>query len=270
MPTFVGGTHNSAASAATITATYSPTALNYVVVFVAVGGSVSGLSVQDNNGNYLIQGPCYSSTQIPVPGGTGYLFAFFGMAQTGVTSYTANWTTNRVSSIVLGEYSAIEAIYFILPLTNWYATGTSGTAAISETTVDPNDIVVAGFMNNSTDAFSAIAGTNQRENSGTGQTAVCCLVDSGVVSTVNLSTTVQATIAASVAWAGFAMILRPFAGGGYTTTNTTGAISLPQTMNVPAVGGTELVKPALAPGTGAAGNSGVIYGNVYRPGQTFP
>ena len=126
MPTFVGGTHNSAASAATITATYSPTALNYVVVFVAVGGSVSGLSVQDNNGNYLIQGPCYSSAQIPVPGGTGYLFAFFGMAQTGATSYTANWTTNRVSSMRAGRVLSDRSHLFHSPSYELVCKGTSG------------------------------------------------------------------------------------------------------------------------------------------------
>src|SRR5271166_4469803 len=205
---YIGGANNSAASGTTISGTYSPTQGNIVIVYVTVGGAVTGISVQDNNGNYLVPGPTGSST-LQVAAGTGQLYAFWGLAAAGATSYTANWTTSEVSAITIGEYSGVMSLYFLPGTTGYFATGTSTTAALTLHTLDPNDWLVGGVANNSTDAFTSIAGTNLRQNSGTGQTTVCALLDSGVVAAVNTNQTVNATVAASVAWGGLLFVLRP-------------------------------------------------------------
>ena len=270
----VGGAHNSAASAATIAATYSPTAGNIVIVFVATGGAVTAISVQDNNGNYLAPGPTGSGT-LQVAAGTGQLYAFWGIASSGATSYTANWTTSQVSAITVEEYSGVLGVYFLTATSGYFNTGTSTTAALTLHTVDPNDWLVGGVANNSTDAFTSIAATNLRQNSGTGQTIVCALLDSGAVSSVNTNQTVQATVAASVAWGGLAFILRPFAGAPYNaSTNVTGSTASPLAMNA-ILYGLQLIKNP-TPGSGSVTTSGVVYGNspvtpIYVPyGQMYP
>lgn len=265
---WVGGTSNSAASAATITATYSPTAGNMVIVFVTVGGSVTGLSVQDNNGNYLGPGPVVNTSQVPVAAGTGFMYAFWAVAVTGATSYVANWTTSQVSSIVVGEYSGVGAILLTLATNN--ATGTSTTAGITPTTTDTNAVLVCGIANNSTVGFSAVGGSNLRENSGNAHAAVCCLVDSGAVA-INTAQLVKATQGSSVAFGILAFELRPFAGQPYTvTTYTMGATGVPGTLALPLLLGGIPAMKSVWPGTGLWSQSGNVYGNIYRPGQTFP
>ena len=256
---FVGGSSNTAASATTVSATYSPTAGNIIIVYVPVGASVTAISVADQNGNALAPGPVVSSSQQPVAAGTGFLYGFWGIAQAGATSYTATWTTSRVSSIVLGEYSGVQAINLALATNS--ATGTSATATITPTTTDANDWLVCGMANNSTDGFTAIAGSNLREST-SGVTACAALVDSGVVAVAG-ATTVKATIAASVAWGAFAIQLRPFAGGAPATAVPEGLNSL--------LGGMALIKSPY-PGTGnLQAGTGLIYGNVLEPyGQMWP
>ncbi len=268
---FQGGTSNTAASAATITATYSPTAGNLVVIFVTVGGAVSNMTVVDNTGNAVFAGTTINGS-FPNTAGTGYIYAFCGVAIAGATSYTVTWTTSQVSSIVLGEYSGVEAVYLGIPGTSplYYNTGTSTTASLGALpTLDNGDWVVGGMANNSTAALSAIAVSNIRQNSGTARTAVCCLADSGAVATANTSQTLQATVGSSVAWGCFGLLLRPFAGGRYSTINTTGATAVPSTMNS-LVGGTQTMKPINAGSGSGLWASGVVYGNSYKPGQTFP
>lgn len=259
---WVGGTANHAASAATLTATYSPTAGNIVIVFVAVGGAVTLMSVQDNNGNYLLQGPVFSTTVIPVAAGTGQLYAFWGIAAAGATGYTATWTTNEVSSVAVGEYSGVEAIYYLNASTTYYNTGTSATAATAAiTTLDANDWVVAGLANNATKSWTAIAGTNLREDDST-ETASIALVDSGDVASV-AATTLSATQSGSTTFGTFALQLRPFAGAAAAT-------GIPEVMNS-ITGGLNLIKAA-SPGTGnLQAGTGLIYGNVLEPyGQMWP
>ena len=264
---FIGGTSNTAASAATVVATYAPAAGDIVIIFVTVGGAVTGLCVQDSNGQYLTPGPVVASTSVYVAAGTGYMYSFWGIAGTGVTAYTANWTTSQVSSIVLGEYSGVGAILLTLATNN--ATGTSTTASITPTTTDTNAWLVCAFANNSTVSFSSIAGSNLRENSGNARTAVCCLVDSGAVA-INTAQLVKATQGSSVAFGSFAFELRPVAGALYSASYTTGSLWIPVTLPGALISGGIPAMKALFPGTGWAASTGVVYGNSYKPGQTFP
>ena len=97
---YVGGANNSATtSVTTITATYSPTAGNMVVLGVAFPATPgSSPVVKDNLGNTLTPGPSqgtapyvYTFAQSPVP--------------SGVTGYTATWTGGQNAGIAVAEYS---------------------------------------------------------------------------------------------------------------------------------------------------------------------
>ncbi len=247
-------------------------------MFVATDTLVTGISVQDSNGEYLAYGMVYTvGSQIPVPAGTGYLYAFYGIAIDSATSYIANWTGAAVSSIALGEYSGVGSIYFVPGSASYYNTGTSATASLTLSTYQPNSWVVVGLANNSSDAFTAIAGSTLEEST-SGVTACLALVDSGNVATVNTSQIVRATQAASVAFGAFAFELSPYGGGGYNaTTNPTGATAYPTDWNAAINnGGLPAMQVSTPVGTGIVANTGVIYGNsptvpVYVPyGQMWP
>jgi hypothetical protein len=152
---------------------------------------------------------------------------------------------------------------------SWFSTGTSATASITETTTNANAWMVAGMMNNSSDAFCGIAGSFIREST-SGVTGCLALVDSGAIA-VNTSTQVRATQAASVAFGAFMLQLSPFAGGGYSSTNPTGATATPTSFGAIIFNGFDTMKsPNLGSGT-SVNDDGVAYGNYYPPyGQIWP
>jgi len=250
-------------------ATYSPATNDLVVVFVALGGAVTGLQVQDNLGNYLAPGPTGASTPYQAAG-TGYLYSFWGLAAAGANAYTATWGTAQDSAIVLGEYSSVGSIDFTLTVS--HASGTSTTPAITPTSTQANSIFVAGMMDNSSDGFTAIGGSNLRETNLAGSVALA-LVDSNTIA-LNTADTVQATIAGSDAWGVLVLELKPFAGAPYdAVTNPTGPTAGPAGLN-PIINGTQLIKSP-NPGSGPIPNAGVPYANTpgFTPplqGQLFP
>jgi hypothetical protein len=262
---FAGSASNTAVSGTPVSVTYTPTPGNMLIAFVGIGGSTSnGLSVQDNNGQFLAGGPSYNGSQNPTPGGTGFLYSFWGIAQAGATSYIANWDTAQVSSMVIAEYSGAEAIYFVPQV--WYNTGAGVSAAINETTTNPNAWIVGGFMNNDSSAFSSA-----REST-SGVTACVALADSGNVPVVNTSTTVGVTQASGVSFGALAFQLSPFSGAGYNATvNPTGAIADATSFGLILFGGLAAMKSPYLGGGKSSGDSGVITGNNYPPyGQIFP
>ena len=147
---WVNGASNAAAAATSVAVSYSPVVGGLVIVFVAVGGAVTGLQVSDDLGNFLAPGPTGATTPYQAAG-TGYLYSFWGLAAAGANAYTATWVTAQDSAIVLGEYSSVGSIDFTLAAT--HASGTSTTPAITPTSTQANSIFVAGMMDNSSDGL---------------------------------------------------------------------------------------------------------------------
>jgi hypothetical protein len=97
---YISGANNSATtSVTTITATYSPTAGNMVVVGVAFPATPgSSPVVKDNLGNTLTPGPSQGTAP--------YIYTFAqSPAPSGVTGYTATWTGGQNAGIAVAEYS---------------------------------------------------------------------------------------------------------------------------------------------------------------------
>ncbi len=273
-----------------------------LIVFIATGGSVTAMTVQDNNGNYLSRGPTLSTTVDPAtPGASGNFYAFVGFAYSGATTYTANWTTNEVASMTILEYQGVESVYWLDATAGYIASdvSTSTTATMTLTTLDSNDWIVAGFANNTTQAYTAIAASNMREPaSGTAaaRTAWCVACDSGVIAAASSATTVKATQAATAPYAYYGFQLRPFSGAAAATgyavqfpaafgvsasflTHGNGGINeiLPSLSFNPAdnpqqsgVGTAYSYRPNTVPTSGAL-NGGLVMGDVLPPfGQLWP
>lgn len=99
----VGGAQNgTASSVTTISATYSPTAGNTVLVFLSTG-AVTGVAIKDQLGNAL--------TQIGTVGNTlANIWVFGGIAASGATSYVATWTSALNCALLVEEYSGVASI----------------------------------------------------------------------------------------------------------------------------------------------------------------
>jgi hypothetical protein len=98
---YVGGATNNSggANVAAITGNYTPTSGNLVFVFVHNNNSTSAMTVVDNNSNPL------TSLVTNGVGSSPKTYCFYYTAGSGVTGFTANWTTSRPASIVVVEYS---------------------------------------------------------------------------------------------------------------------------------------------------------------------
>lgn len=149
---FVSGAKNSAASAATNTVTYAPTAGHAVIVFLNVAGAITAITVKDNLGNTLTAGPTVTNTT--------QIASFYYFAPSGVTSFVATWTTSRTSSLVAAEYSG--AAFINASLSGNTATGSSTAPTITVTTNDSNNFVVAG-LGDAALTFTATTGTSREQ-----------------------------------------------------------------------------------------------------------
>jgi len=95
----IGGTSASGTLVSSLSPSYSPTAGNTVVLFVAASASIS--SVQDSKGNAATAGP-----QVSVAGITsGYQSFYFANSASGVTGYTIAFSGSSSASTVLEEYA---------------------------------------------------------------------------------------------------------------------------------------------------------------------
>ena len=164
-PAYVGGNGASSTGGATTeTVTYSPTAGNATVLYFATGGVITGLTVNDSLGNPLSAGPTSglltSFYQYPVP--------------SGVTSYTATWTTTHPpASFIVEEYSGATAVN--AALSGNTASGSSATATLTVTDDEAGDITVFGFC--STNILTASVGNQRHQVNGSSNVARLTTVD---------------------------------------------------------------------------------------------
>lgn len=146
----VGGTtNNSGSNVSTLSATYSPTAGNTLVLLLNTSAAITALTVQDSHGNNLTAGPVQGNLR---------MFYQFGVPAT-VTGYTASWTTAVQVSIAVEEYSGVGGVN-----TNFAANHTSATSAsasIVTAIVAANNWIVAGFGEGA-NSFTTTVGTNRQ------------------------------------------------------------------------------------------------------------
>ena len=141
----VGGTTNTNTVSTTVAATYSPTAGNIVVIAVGTtttGPNTSNMSVVDNLSNALTAGPS-------VPTGTANetLYLFYYTAPSGVTGFTANWTTSaNNSSIYVEEYSGALGGVNPVGATNASTANPASPATVSLISSQNNSFVVGGLF----------------------------------------------------------------------------------------------------------------------------
>ena len=161
-----GASTQESAGATTLTVAYAPTAGNCAVLSFNAGASAGTVTVKDNLGNTLTAGPTSGNLrafhQYPVP--------------SGVTGYTATWTTARQASLVVEEYSGVTAVD--ITLAGNTATGSSGTAAITVTPDEVTDTVVCMFGNVSSDTMTGSIGNQRQRTLGSAVTAPITLMDS--------------------------------------------------------------------------------------------
>ena len=220
---FIGGNKNSAASTATtLTATYTPTNGNIVVVFMFFTSTVSALVVKDNNNVTLTTGPSEASASTRCS-------CFYYVATGGPTSFVATWTTARLPSMVILEYSGAASVN----PTGVTATATSASASISLTTTGLNSFIVAGLGGNTNTPTGTVG--NQREQNVAGAHSVG--MDNTTASsgaTLTCTATLTSSLWAAAAVELLAPVLPSFASltdmlseyPGFDTTKTQGFLSL--------------------------------------------
>jgi len=196
-----GATAAATTNVTTLSVVYSPTAGNCAVVMLSTAAAgVTGIAVKDNLGNTLSAGPALSGElasfyQLPVP--------------SGVTGYTATWTTGHQATIAVEEYSGVDSVD--ASLSGNTNSGSSGTATITAVRDEGGDVVVCALA----DAGNTFTGTvgNTRQTTTT-STARMILMDTSAS-----PATCTATLTSS-AWLAVALGLRPTVSGG-TPVNTT-------------------------------------------------
>jgi hypothetical protein len=199
---FVGGTTATGAGVATLSATYSPSLSNPVILFIGFNGAVTSLVVKDNFTNLLTAGPSFTG------GGINCYSFYYPSSPSGVTGYTATWTTSRSVAITLEEYSGNTG--GINPsLSGNVNNATSTTASLTVILDDPNDFIVVG-MTSGNALTSSVGNQRQITNSGTIKQL---LADNTATSPTSI--TVSATLS-SGAWAAVGIELRLMPSGLFT------------------------------------------------------
>lgn len=210
---FVGGTSgNNAVGALSNTVTYAATSGNIVCVFPNFPGTPGAMTVKDNLGTALTAGPTATNTSV--------ITSFYYTAGSGVTSFVTSWTTTRAFAIGVGEYSGVTN-GVNAGLAGNSVIGTSTSVAISVTTQENNDWIVAGF---------GTAAQTLTITQGTEREQVITSIDRVTLADNTAATagvvTVSGTILASTVWTALALELRVT--GGATAT----AITVNQLMMV--------------------------------------
>ena len=194
---FASGAHNATIGTNTITATYSPTAVSVITLWLVNAATASGMACADNNSHALTAGPTITNVLI--------LTGFYGTTIAGATSYTCTWTTSGAASITLEEYSGVSSVN--ASLSGNTNSGTSGTATITATTQDNNDWFVCGLMASNQTLTVTVGNSRQPVTTG-GLRQV--LADNTVATAGSLTCTATLT---SAAWAAAVIELRVAAGG---------------------------------------------------------
>jgi len=131
-----GGNNGSASTVSTISVTYSPTQGNTVVVLLSINAGATGITVVDSNSAGLTLGPSQVAGTVEQ--------AYYYTAGSGVTSFTASWTTAAQCNMVVLEYSGVGSVN--AGLTGNVTTGSSATASGTVTTQDNNDWITGAIV----------------------------------------------------------------------------------------------------------------------------
>ena len=155
MPTPIGGANFQTSSATTslLFNYYPPTKGNLVVIFLEFSAAITGLTVTDYFGyTTYIAGPSVNN-----------FYCFYAIVQNSNSYYTQiNWTGSAFLGMTIEEYSAVTSISATVFGT---ASGNSGTATISLTTDGASgNVIVAGFGNSSSNAFTSTVGTQRQQS----------------------------------------------------------------------------------------------------------
>jgi hypothetical protein len=184
----VGGANNvSASNVTTLTVSRTVTAGNIVVLFIVFSGAVSSLVVKDNNNVALTAASSQPN-----------LFCYYYTAGSGVTSFTATWTTAVQVSMAVEEYSGAAGVDNNFTFHN---SGSSTTPTQAIQLIAANDWAVCGLA-----ASNTITGTvgNQRQQTTT-SSARLTLMDNTAASITSVSCT--GSMASSVGWLACGVIL---------------------------------------------------------------
>lgn len=206
---YIGGATNTALSATSVSVTYSPTAGNIVMVFVAFGNSVvsnsppSGINVVDSASHSLTVGPALVEAT-DFTGGLYGVVSFYYSAVAGITGFTANWT-NASLGVTIGvvEYSGNNGVNANLANN----TGTTSTAFLTVALDDSNDFFVGALAATAISTLSLTTG-NQREIVSPGSTYPALVIADNTASTPT-SVSLQATVTGvRTGWAAVGIELR--------------------------------------------------------------
>jgi hypothetical protein len=189
----VGGANSNSASVnvSTLSVTYSPTAGNTVVLFFITNGTITGLVVKDSAGNTL--------TKSTATGFSGNFTCWYqNNCPAGITGYTATWTNAVNAGMAVEEYSgAAGGVNATNTATN---AATSGTSTVSDTVLQANNFIVAGFASSQT--ATTTVGTQRQQVAAGG--ARVTLQDNTSATVASVTNTATQT---STAWAAIAVEL---------------------------------------------------------------
>lgn len=201
-PTFVGGTGVQCTSNTTCSISYSPTSGNTVAVCVATANTITSPGVVDNAGS-----PVSLTAGAQTIGSAPPSAMFYYTAGSGITQFTASWTTSRASSIVVVEYSGVASV--VGNPTGSTFNGNGVAISVSPVAIQSGDVALGCLVRNAGTAQTITAGTQRAEAHTASVSAyVVDAVATGATATTVSSTTTTGPISAS------AIILRTAAGAG--------------------------------------------------------
>lgn len=181
-------TQSAAATTLTITPGTAPTNGNIYVIFLTTSAAVTGITVKDSNNVPLDQGPTQGNT-------TSWFYTVTGSP----VSFTAAWTTSVQCSLAGQEYSGAAGVD--RNFAGLHNSGSSTTATIAITLLQPNDWIVCGLA--SAQTIAASVGTQRQQTTTT--TARITIVDNTSGSPGTISCT--GALTPSSAWAAVGLIL---------------------------------------------------------------
>jgi hypothetical protein len=190
-----GGANTGGGTNGTVTVTYSPTAGNIVWAFViSVTITVSPTSVKDNNSNALsfLDSSVFASPNV---------YAYYGTAISGATSYTVSWTGTGAITLLIVEYSVTGGTMAVSATnhTHNHSPGTLSNPTIALTSDDNKDVIVGCFGASLSGYTFSSGAMRQYISSGTGRGA-CGDITATAASQLNtLTATNQATTWEAVA-----------------------------------------------------------------------
>jgi hypothetical protein len=248
---YVGGATNTVSTGTSVTATYTSTTGNCVVVHV-MGNPGSTITATASGGATI-------TSRVTADNGTKK-FALLSTAHNGAdgsTSFTATQTgSNSRMYIIVEEYSGAAELG--TTASNNAGSGTDPTIVL--TTQDANNFVVAGLYKRNSNNLTAVTGNVRHERSDGSSDAIAGFDNTAASATAVTNT---GTSAGSVAWMSVALELRSTTGGSPQTLSPSAiataqafgsgklnlaiiasAIATAQTFGTVVLSGTGLIQPS--------------------------